>query len=355
MIEGYGAVTQALLGTLFTWGLTAVGAGCVFFIRGKHRKLLDVSLGFAAGVMTAASYWSLLEPAIEMCKESKLYGENGQYAFAPVAVGFLFGAVFVFGTDKFLDYLGINSTNMMITITKSKESKEKLEDLEMMTALNRRPSNPTSIVTLETPQPADFADCITNQHTAQRRRGHHHSLHSIKAGENGDGDRHDSIARALEARQSQWKRIMLLVVAITVHNIPEGLAVGVSFGAASTSGKASFHTARNLALGIGIQNFPEGLAVSLPLQAAGFSVWRAFWYGQLSGMVEPVFGVLGAVAVAIAQPALPYALAFAAGAMIYVVADDIIPEANASGNGKLATWGCIIGFMVMMCLDVGLG
>ncbi|CAH2240848.1 jg27244 [Pararge aegeria aegeria] len=114
-------------------------------------------------------------------------------------------------------------------------------------------------------------------------------------------------------------------------------------------------THRNLALGIGIQNFPEGLAVSLPLQSAGFSVWRSFWYGQLSGMVEPVFGVLGAVAVAAAQPALPYALAFAAGAMIYVVADDIIPEANASGNGKLATWGCIVGFMVMMCLDVGLG
>ncbi|OWR43162.1 putative solute carrier family 39 [Danaus plexippus plexippus] len=111
----------------------------------------------------------------------------------------------------------------------------------------------------------------------------------------------------------------------------------------------------NLALGIGIQNFPEGLAVSLPLHSAGFSVWRAFWYGQLSGMVEPVFGVLGAVAVAAAQPALPYALAFAAGAMIYVVADDIIPEANASGNGKLATWGCIVGFVVMMSLDVGLG
>lgn len=350
MIPGYGPVTQALLGTLFTWGLTAAGAGCVFFIRGKHRKLLDVSLGFAAGVMTAASYWSLLEPAIEMCKTSGFYGDKGQYAFAPVAVGFLFGAIFVYGTDRFLDYLGLNSTNMMMTITKTKDSKEKLEDLEMMTAL-RRPSHPT-LVTME--QPAEFADFITNQHTAQRRRGHHHSQNSLKT-EGGEGDRRDSAARALEARQSQWKRIMLLVVAITVHNIPEGLAVGVGFGAAASSSAASFHSARNLALGIGIQNFPEGLAVSLPLQSAGFSVWRAFWYGQLSGMVEPVFGVLGAVAVAAAQPALPYALAFAAGAMIYVVADDIIPEANASGNGKLATWGCIIGFMVMMCLDVGLG
>ncbi|XP_023934194.1 zinc transporter ZIP11 [Bicyclus anynana] len=353
MIVGYGAVTQALLGTLLTWGLTAAGAACVFFIRGKHRKLLDVSLGFAAGVMTAASYWSLLEPAIQMCQESGYYGDKGQYAFIPVAMGFLFGAVFVFATDRFLDYLGINSTNMMITITKSKESKskEKLEDLEMMTAL-RRPSNPT-VVTLEA-TPVEFTDCISNQHTAQRRRGHHHSMNSLKT-DGGEGDRRDSLQRTLEARQSQWKRIMLLVVAITVHNIPEGLAVGVAFGAAASSTKASFQSARNLALGIGIQNFPEGLAVSLPLQSAGFSVWRSFWYGQLSGMVEPVFGVLGAVAVAAAQPALPYALAFAAGAMIYVVADDIIPEANASGNGKLATWGCIVGFMVMMCLDVGLG
>ncbi|XP_048487525.1 zinc transporter ZIP11 [Plutella xylostella] len=352
MIEGYGAVTQALLGTLFTWGLTAAGAGCVFFIRGKQRKLLDVSLGFAAGVMTAASYWSLLQPAIQMCEDSALYG---RLSFLPVAAGFLVGAVFVFCTDRFLDYLGISSTNMMISITKSKESKEKLEDLEMMTALNRRASNPTSVVTLDGAPPADFSDCISNQHSAQRRRGHHQSHTKISENGGGEGDRKDSATRSLEARQSQWKRIMLLVVAITVHNIPEGLAVGVSFGAAASSAKSTFHSARNLAFGIGIQNFPEGLAVSLPLQAAGFSVWRAFWYGQLSGMVEPVFGVLGAVAVAAAEPALPYALAFAAGAMIYVVADDIIPEANASGNGKLATWGCIIGFVVMMCLDVGLG
>ncbi|XP_063382461.1 zinc transporter ZIP11 [Cydia fagiglandana] len=353
MIEGYGAVTQALLGTLLTWGLTAAGASLVFFVRGKQRKLLDVSLGFAAGVMTAASYWSLLDPAITLCEKQGIYGK---YSFLPVAAGFLLGAVFVFGTDVFLDYLGLNSTNMMMSITKTKEGKEKIEDLEMMTALNRPPV-PTSVVTLDPVQPTDFADCINSQHSAQRRR-HHHSQHSLsKPTENGEGDRRDSLQRSLEARQSQWKRIMLLVVAITVHNIPEGLAVGVSFGAAAASDDVanSFHVARTLALGIGIQNFPEGLAVSLPLQAAGFSTWRAFWYGQLSGMVEPVFGVLGAVAVAAAEPALPYALAFAAGAMIYVVADDIIPEANASGNGKLATWGCIAGFMVMMCLDVGLG
>lgn len=154
---------------------------------------------------------------------------------------------------------------------------------------------------------------------------------------------------------AHWKRIMLLVVAITVHNIPEGLAVGVSFGAIGTTPAATFEAARNLAIGIGIQNFPEGLAVSVPLHAAGFSLGRAFWYGQLSGMVEPIFGVLGAVAVTIATLVLPYALSFAAGAMIYIVADDILPEAHASGNGQLATWGAIVGFIVMMCLDVGLG
>ncbi|CAF4925154.1 unnamed protein product [Pieris macdunnoughi] len=258
MLPGYGAVTQALLGTLLTWGLTAAGAGCVFFIRGKHRKVLDVSLGFAAGVMTAASYWSLLEPAIEMCKESGMYGDEGQFAFVPVAVGFLFGAIFVFGTDRFLDYLGISSTNMMISITKSKDSKEKLEDLEMMTALNRRSSNPT-VVTMEATQPVEFADCISNQHTAQRRR-HHHSQHSLKNGEVGEGDRRDSVMRSLEARQSQWKRIMLLVVAITVHNIPEGLAVGVAFGAAASSSKASFHSAR-LVLVIYQQDVPISLFI----------------------------------------------------------------------------------------------
>uniref|UniRef100_V5I8I4 Zinc transporter ZIP11 n=1 Tax=Anoplophora glabripennis TaxID=217634 RepID=V5I8I4_ANOGL len=166
---------------------------------------------------------------------------------------------------------------------------------------------------------------------------------------------YDETCNIEEIQHGQWKRIILLVVAITVHNIPEGLAVGVGFGAIGTSASATFESARNLAIGIGIQNFPEGLAVSLPLQAAGFSTWRSLWYGQLSGMVEPIFGVLGAVAVGLAEPALPYALAFAAGAMIYVVVDDIIPEANTNDNGKLATWGAILGFLVMMTLDVGLG
>uniref|UniRef100_A0A8C8WT83 Zinc transporter ZIP11 n=1 Tax=Panthera leo TaxID=9689 RepID=A0A8C8WT83_PANLE len=152
-----------------------------------------------------------------------------------------------------------------------------------------------------------------------------------------------------------WRRIALLILAITIHNIPEGLAVGVGFGAVEKTASATFESARNLAIGIGIQNFPEGLAVSLPLRGAGFSPWRAFWYGQLSGMVEPLAGVFGAFAVVLAEPLLPYALAFAAGAMVYVVMDDIIPEAQISGNGKLASWTSILGFVVMMSLDVGLG
>ncbi|KAM9832464.1 zinc transporter ZIP11 [Neosynchiropus ocellatus] len=137
--------------------------------------------------------------------------------------------------------------------------------------------------------------------------------------------------------------------------IGEGLAVGVGFGAIGKTTSATFESARNLAIGIGIQNFPEGLAVSLPLRGSGVSTWKAFWYGQLSGMVEPLAGLVGAFAVVLAEPLLPYALAFAAGAMVYVVVDDIIPEAQVSGNGKLASWTSILGFVVMMSLDVGLG
>lgn len=153
---------------------------------------------------------------------------------------------------------------------------------------------------------------------------------------------------------AHWKRILLLVIGIVIHNIPEGLAVGVTFGAIGNSEAATFENARNLAIGIGIQNFPEGLAVSLPLHAAGFSMFKSFWYGQLSGMVEPIFGVIGAFAVTVARLILPYALSFAAGAMMYIVVDDIIPEAHASGNGKIATWGATIGFLIMMVLEVTL-
>merc|ERR1719237_2036876 len=159
----------------------------------------------------------------------------------------------------------------------------------------------------------------------------------------------------MRRKEEHWRRILLLIVAVTVHNIPEGLAVGVGFGAIGRTKSATFESARNLALGIGIQNFPEGLSVSLPLKAAGFPTSTAIWYGQLSGLVEPVAGLLGAALVAFIVPILPYALAFAAGAMVYVVVDDIIPEAQSQGNGRAASWGAVVGFIVMMSLDVALG
>lgn len=325
MLQGYGPVMQAFLGTLFTWGLTAAGAALVIVIRGSQRKLLDASLGFAAGVMTAASFWSLLAPAIEMAAVSKIYGENGEYAFVPVAFGFLLGAIFVYGADKLISVLGLHSPNMMLALHATSNRKDSRRSSA------RRDSH------LSSPDTTAIDGFSEVGNGVQRRRSY------------------DEECNIEEIQRGRWKRIVLLVVAITVHNIPEGLAVGVGFGAIGTSASATFESARNLAIGIGIQNFPEGLAVSLPLQAAGFSTWRSLWYGQLSGMVEPIFGVLGAVAVGLAEPALPYALAFAAGAMIYVVVDDIIPEANTNDNGKLASWGAVLGFLVMMTLDVGLG
>ncbi|XP_041714111.1 zinc transporter ZIP11-like isoform X1 [Coregonus clupeaformis] len=188
-------------------------------------------------------------------------------------------------------------------------------------------------------------------------------VYQRRKGPRADAGSSDSEGQEVGSRQregagqtgSSWRRIVLLILAITIHNIPEGLAVGVGFGAIGKTSSATFESARNLAIGIGIQNFPEGLAVSLPLRGAGMSTWKAFWYGQLSGMVEPIAGLLGAVAMVLAEPLLPYALAFAAGAMVYVVVDDIIPEAQLSGNGKLASWTSILGFVVMMSLDVGLG
>lgn len=342
MIAGYGPVTQALLGTLLTWGLTAAGAACVIFLRGNQRKSLDAALGFAAGVMIAASFWSLLAPAIEMAENSDLYGV---YAFLPVSGGFLLGAIFVYGCDKLMSYLGLNSSNMMIQMTQSNKDKADIAMDDMKHSQNSVMDAAKSM--------DSFSDCLSVQHSHNEpRRRKKPSIdvertnHTYVAGE-------DERSKA-ESALGQWKRIMLLVVAITVHNIPEGLAVGVSFGAIGSSNSSTFEAARNLAIGIGIQNFPEGLAVSLPLHAAGFSVIRSLWYGQLSGMVEPIFGILGAVAVTFASLILPYALSFAAGAMIYIVADDILPEAHASGNGTIATWGTIAGFLIMMCLEVTL-
>lgn len=265
--SGLNPVVQALIATLFTWFLTALGAGLVFFFKSINRKVLDGMLGFAAGVMIAASYWSLLAPAIEMAEEGNLP------AWVPATVGFLLGGFFLYIIDKILPHLHLGF-------------------------------------------PTEEAEGI----------------------------------------KTSWHRSVLLVLAITLHNIPEGLAVGVAFGAlASDLPSASLAGAVALALGIGIQNFPEGTAVSVPLRREGFTRLKSFWYGQLSGVVEPAAGVLGAVAVILAKPLLPYALAFAAGAMIYVVVEELIPESQLEKNTDIATMGAMGGFAVMMTLDVALG
>lgn len=265
--EGLNPLTQAILATLFTWFVTALGAGMVFLFKGINRKLLDGMLGFAAGVMIAASFWSLLAPAIEMAKETDLP------AWIPATVGFLLGGLFLWIVDKTLPHLHLGF-------------------------------------------PIEEAEGI----------------------------------------KTSWHRSVLLVLAITLHNIPEGLAVGVAFGAlAADVPAATLGGAVALALGIGIQNFPEGAAVSIPLRREGFSRLKAFWYGQLSGAVEPVAAVIGAAAVITMRPILPYALSFAAGAMIYVVVEQLIPESQLEKNTDVATVGAMLGFAVMMTLDVALG
>jgi len=319
MIADQSPVVQALLGTLFTWALTFLGAAMAIFIQGHQRRLLDMSLGFAAGVMLAASYWSLLEPALEMAAGMGSYGERGEWAFLPVSIGLFLGAGFVYSADLLISILGISSPLDLADNKKHDTEYPTVRDCE--TASNGDYEGSQLRQRLTRPDPSKEA-VVENSSTSQ---------------------------------SASWRRILLLIVAVTIHNIPEGLAVGVGFGAVGKSKSATFQSARNLALGIGIQNFPEGIAVSLPLKASGFSTMRAVWYGQLSGLVEPVAGVLGAALVSLIVPILPYALSFAAGAMIYVVVDDIVPECQAEGNGKAASWAAIIGFIVMMSLDVALG
>jgi zinc transporter, ZIP family len=264
----------ALLATTFTWGVTALGAAGVFLAREINRKWLDAMLGFAGGVMIAASFWSLLAPAIDMAAAaSDLAGGGGLPSWFPAAAGFLLGGLCLRGVDWLLPHLHVG--------------------LPMTEA---------------------------------------------------------------EGLPTTWRRTTLLVLAITLHNLPEGLAVGVAFGAAASGlPSASMAGAVALAIGIGIQNFPEGLAVALPLRRAGVSRRKSFWYGQMSGMVEPIAGVLGALAVVSARAMLPYALAFAAGAMIFVVIEEVIPESQREGNTDLATLAALLGFAVMMVLDVALG
>lgn len=261
-------ILQAFLATCFTWGMTALGAALVFTTKKVNEKLLDSMLGFAAGVMIAASFWSLISPAIEM-------STGGTFPkWFPAAVGFLLGGSFLMLIDKILPHLHPNSP---------------MEDAEGI-------------------------------HPANKRRS------------------------------------TLLVLAITLHNIPEGLAIGVAFGAVAAGyGSATLAAALSLAIGIGIQNFPEGVAVSMPLRRDGMSRIKSFMYGQSSALVEPIAAVIGAVAVTYMQILLPYALTFAAGAMIFVVAEEVIPGSQENGNNDIASISLMIGFVVMMILDVALG
>lgn len=301
MIEGQHPVAQALLGTLVTWGFTALGSSLVFILDVKDKRtsqqILDGMLGFAGGVMLAASYWSLLAPSIEIAKDSALYGPNGRWSFVPAAVGFILGALTLYGTERLLPFVE-KFLGMSLTSTDEQDAKKKKDD--------------------------DYhADASYDKPTM--------------------------------SSTSSYRRVILLVIAITLHNLPEGMAVGVGFGSVGHSARASFANAVNLAIGIGLQNFPEGLAVSMPLRREGMTACKAFLWGQASGLVEPIGGLLGAGAVLYVQPLLPYALAFAAGAMIFVVVDDLVPETTQSGNQKLATCGTIVGFVVMMVMDVALG
>tara|TARA_B100000963_G_scaffold148278_3_gene129252 strand:+ start:114228 stop:115043 length:816 start_codon:yes stop_codon:yes gene_type:complete len=263
--EGLNPIIAAFYATLFTWGLTALGASFVYLFKGINRAFLDGMLGFTGGVMVAASFWSLLAPGIEMTR-----GE-GFYKVFPSALGFSLGALFIFSLDKLLPHIHINF----------KES---------------------------------------------------------------------------EGIKTPWKKTTLLALAITLHNIPEGLAVGVIFGGVAAGvPEATVSGAIALALGIGIQNFPEGIAISMPLRRAGLSKFKSFWYGQLSAIVEPIAAVLGALAVTFFTPILPYALSFAAGAMIFVVVEEVIPETQLDKYTDIATLGFIGGFVIMMILDVALG
>lgn len=264
IIQQFSPPIQALLAGIFTWFLTAIGASMVIFVKNVNRKLLDTVLGFAAGVMIAASFWSLLEPAIEMSQKMDMP------SWIPPAVGFLSGALFLRLIDKILPHLHLES-------------------------------------------PINEA----------------------------------------EGLKTSFRRSTLLVLAVTLHNIPEGLAIGVSFGAHGVDpASVSLLSSIILAFGIGIQNIPEGFAISMPLRSEGFSRKKSFMLGQLSGFVEPVFAVIGVLLVELMQSLLPYALGFAAGAMIFVTAEELIPESQRNGNSDLATAGLITGFTVMMILDI---
>lgn len=332
-------VFGALCGTLLTWGLTALGSALVFVIPESNKyleqKILDGSLGFAAGVMMAASFWSLLAPAIEMAQSFNGYSESS--AFIPATIGFVLGALFVYGCDMIVP----DSTDYTFLLAEKKKGTENGDG-------SRSPPSRSSYASSDMMR--------SSEDGTLRRRFAEESADIATTVDSRESSRSPSHMVRKTQQRIMIRRMMLLVIAITVHNFPEGLAVGVGFGAVGVSSSATMSKAWNLAIGIGIQNFPEGFAVSMPLHRAGMSKFRSFWIGQLSGIVEPIAGVLGACLVTTAQALLPYSLGFAAGAMIFVVVNDLIPEAQKGGRGSaLGSFGAIAGFVVMMALDVAFG
>lgn len=417
-------VLLAFLGTLFTYGMTAVGAACVFLVPRSiayktQRKVLDAALGFAAGVMIAASCFGLLNPAFDFAKESGTYGAH---TWIPAVVGVLLGGAFVHATDVMIPHEQGDAV-AVLTGTAANEQIDQ-DDLESGPDDTEQPSSqkpqimsastgtepasgehpsidsPPQTVKVHIPDSTCAAQGIEQtigispsqtgvisdlEMSALKEEGKQSESVDVASkrvtrktvGSPPPAVRHDTIVQdehgqTAHDRAQSWRRILLLVIAIVVHNFPEGLAVGVGFGALETidrpppaSNSAAdiaiadaeydkeysrvFNDARTLAIGIGLQNFPEGLAVSLPLMRVGYSPLRAFCWGQLSGMVEPLGGVLGGAVVAYIKPILPYALSFAAGAMIFVVAHDILPETRAKGGyPMLAVWFLMIGFSLMM-------
>lgn len=256
---------QAFIATLFTWGITALGAAVVFLFKNVNKNIMDGMLGLAAGVMLAATFWSLLSPAIEMANALNLI------SWLVVALGIIAGGLLLFLGDKIFDYFATKN--------------------------NRN---------------------ITDN--------------------------------------TRFKRCLMLITSITLHNIPEGMAIGVAFGSLGYGLEgATLGAAVMLAIGIGIQNFPEGSAISLPLRREGMSRTKAFLIGNISGIVEPISAIIGAILVMKIRILLPILLAFAGGAMIYVVVQELIPESQTNEKKDLMALFTIFGFIIMMVLDVALG
>jgi len=261
-------VMLALTAGLFTWGMTAVGAAAVLVKRAPSQRTMDILLGFSAGVMLAASFWSLLAPSLELSVAA------GMIPWVPPVVGFAAGGLGLWALDKVLPHLHASAGGVDVT----------------------------------------------------------------------------------EGVSTRWQRTTLLILAITLHNIPEGLALGVAIGAAAGASSTSpYGAAIALAIGLGLQNLPEGLAVAAPLRGAGWSRLRSFTYGHLSGVVEPIAAVIGALVVSASGAILPYALSFAAGAMVFVCVEELIPECQRSGHSDVAVLATMFGFTIMTALDIALG